>query len=152
MGDGVPPLVESLQFDPPVLVPHVVGLDPVPEFDAQKAEVGTETARLGILTVELSTLRETGLDQMPDQCRRVDERHQPGHAFGMEVATEALELRRDEHRVCVIDLLGRISPTTPGAPDGGVGDLDLVQLAGPRRQPDPLGLRRHEWPVSSRRC
>jgi hypothetical protein len=47
----------------------------------------------------------------------------------MQVATETLELRGEQHGVCLVDLLRRVTSASRCAADRDVSILDLVQAA-----------------------
>ncbi len=55
----------------------------------------------------------------------------------MQVAAEALELRREEHRVRLIDLAGRPAAARPGPTDGAIRSCDAIELDTSTAQPAP---------------
>src|SRR5208337_2236256 len=61
----------------------------------------------------------------------------------MEVATKALELRREQHCVSPVDLLGSVSPAPRCATDCSMGSCDLVQGRCTNRSPVAIGNRGH---------
>src|ERR1700720_3934814 len=70
-------------------------------------------------------------------------------ALGVKVPTIALELRREQHGISLVDLLGRIPPTACGPPDGDMSLSDLVQGVRSRCHPPPVGNGGHR-PVPPR--
>jgi len=92
MCDCIPPVVQIFEFSFSVFAFRVMFIKLIPEFDAQKPEIRPEAARLRIPAIELAALDESGMDQMPNQCVRIDESHQLSHALGVQIAAESLKL------------------------------------------------------------
>jgi hypothetical protein len=139
VGDCIPPVVQKLKLSPPGSILWMMAIDFCPEDETEKSEVGPDAARLSVPTVELATPDEPVLDETPDRCGWIEMPHQVRDALGMEVTAEPLKLRRDQHGVRLVDLLGRVTTARARAADRGVGGLDLVQRARASRQPFPLG-------------
>lgn len=110
-----------------------------PEFKAKPPKIRPQMPRCRIAPIELappcefdsSDRSETGW--LDDLDKRLD-------ALGMQILGKALELRCQKHSVCMIDLLGCVSPAAPLATDRGVSILHLIQFPGPRAAPPEVGL------------
>jgi len=63
MCNRISPVVQVFEVALPVFVFWVMFINLIPEFDAQKAEVGSEAARPSVLAIELAALEKTGLNQ-----------------------------------------------------------------------------------------
>jgi hypothetical protein len=126
VGDGVPPVNQLLELGLPLLVPGVIISHLSPKADAEKPEVGAETAWLCIPAVELATLGEPRLHKVPHQGRRIYESDQRSHALRVKIPAKPLKLGGNEHGIGLVDLLGRVSPPRPGPTDGRVSGLDFI--------------------------
>ena len=136
----ISPLIQFFKDVFSNLVLRMVDINFLPKLDAEQPEIGSDTTGLSVLTVELATLRESSLDPMPYQYRRLDERHEMGNAFGMEIAAESLKMRSDQYGVRLIDLLSCVAASSTCPTHGGMSGLDLVQR---------IRMRRHPFPVRS---
>jgi hypothetical protein len=59
MCNRISPVVQVFEVALPVFVFWVMFINLIPEFDAQKAEVGSEAARPSVLAIELAALEKT---------------------------------------------------------------------------------------------
>src|SRR5262249_58554863 len=73
-------------------------------------------------------------------------RNQPVDTIVVQVAAETLKLRRQQHRVSLVDLLRQITPPRSPAADGAVGVFDFVQEGGTPYRPVLQRERRHPGP------
>jgi hypothetical protein len=120
MDDRVSPIVQSVERGFPSRIRGMMALDFHPKGDSQSPEVGADTARLGVLTVQLPVQCEFSPNnwlQRPG-CQGI---RQMIDAFGMEVSAEPLKLGRKENGIGSIDLLSCITPSPVTSSDGGMG-------------------------------
>jgi hypothetical protein len=134
VSNGVSPFVQFLKLSLAPRIPRIRCADHGPEVDSESTEVRPQIVRIRIASInppaesELRSqdvLHRDGMDatdQLVDRLR-------------MQVAAESLKLGREQHRIGMIDLLRRISPSRSGPADGGMSGLDLIQLNAPFRIP-----------------
>ena len=107
----------------------------------ESSEVGAEIARVRIASIELAMLDQVRADDVLHVVRKME--HERLRHFGMKIAAEALELRRNEHRVRVIDLFRRAAPPRARTRDGSMRGFQLIEGSLPRGEPVVQRARRH---------
>jgi anti-sigma B factor antagonist len=142
VSDGIPPVVQLLEFPPQRPGSGIVGLHFEPELDAKAVEIF-----LKVIEIRIPVVQPPPPEQIvPDDRLQVGRRSQTDqilHAFGMKVPAEALKVRREQHDVSLIDLLGRV-PSAPACDtDRSMGMLDLVQSIFLDCSPALIGFRWH---------
>jgi hypothetical protein len=139
--DGVAPPVELLQASLPLVASRASRPHQGPKVEAEPPEVGADVPRIGVAGVELARLQQPGAEERPGPGR--DGRAHLLDRLGMEVATEALELRGEQDGIGVVDL-HRGDPAAATAPaERRVGGGDVVQLGAPLGVPAGQRVRRH---------
>ena len=142
MCDRVSPVVEFLQVVHATLAVSVVVADTVPEIEAEAIEICADVSRIRIGMIKLAVQREFGAKYGP-QANRIDDSNDVINAFRMQIPTEALKLRRQQHGVRVVDLVSRVTSTASAAADTSMCVLDFVKFADTRCVPGLKGYGRH---------
>ncbi|MEX0702803.1 MAG: hypothetical protein WD069_11975 [Planctomycetales bacterium] len=128
VGDRVPPKIEILEASQTLGRPRIVSVHGRPEFQAQAVEVGPDVPCVWISRVELSAHDKLGAKRMLER-HRLHVAHEVVNRLGMQISTESLELRGEQHCVRMIDLLCRIAPSRRRSADRGMGRFDLVEFS-----------------------
>jgi hypothetical protein len=68
--------------------------------------------------------------------------------FGMQVSAKTLKLRRQQHRICMIDLLGCVTTTPSAATNLTMCVCNFVEFGNSRGVPVPQRVGRHEVRVN----
>ena len=127
VGDRVPPVDEFLKRVAAGCVAGVQRLDGRPERDAEAVEVRSDPAGMRVPLVERTIEEKLGAKERPD-VRRAG-RDEVVDAFGVQVAAESLEVRRELRGVGVVDLKRRVPWAALRSADRYVGLHDLVERA-----------------------
>ena len=126
MRDGISPFIEQFQRGLANGILRIKLYHMIPKFQPEASKVGSDISWIWVPFIELSSLDELGLQNR----NQLDRRHaldQAPSTFGMQVATKALELRRQQDCERMIQLLSGNTPALPGAADRSVCRNDLVE-------------------------
>src|SRR5437879_5078122 len=110
---------------------------------SKAAKIGAQTAWLSVALVQLTATGQFIAEEYPQLGRGRQHSKYVVQSFRVQIAAKALELRSQQHRVGVVDLLRRIPPTWAFSPYRGMGLLNRVQRPGSHRPPAPVRSRGH---------
>jgi hypothetical protein len=119
-----------------------MGMDFGPELDAEPVEVRADGTRVGVATIQ-AAVQEKCTAKHGSQDGWGDSPHEIFYTFRVKIPAEPLKLRRQQHRVGVVDLLDCISAAWSRAADAPVGGLDFIEFRGPGCVPFSPRMRWH---------
>lgn len=142
MANCVTPSIEIFEMSGPAMIPAALHSHMIPKSDAQAIKIGADVSLVRVALIEFAMKRELRTKNRPDGkrgCRTNDMIDR----FGVEIATEALELGRQQHRIGMIDLLSRITTTASAPLDASMRVFYLIEFQNSRRVPVLKRIRRH---------
>src|SRR5207244_13040033 len=111
MSDRIPPLVQFLKSCPQlgwsIQNPWVVRIYYGPQIDLEPVEILLDVLECRVPVVQSPRQEQILSDDRLHVGRRC-QANQIVDALGMEIPAEALEVRREQHNVGLVDLMGRI--------------------------------------------
>lgn len=127
MCNSVAPIVEIFKMPSPPIIPTTLRPHAVPELNPQSIEIRTDVSGIRIAAIELAMKSELGPKNRTNRgwCYATDNMI---HCFRMQVATESLELRRQQHCVCMVDLPSRVAAATINSANTLMSVFDFVEF------------------------
>jgi hypothetical protein len=104
--DRIPPIIQFFEQLHASQVLRVMDFDFIPERDLETTEVRADAAGLSIATIQETAPSQLGSHQLLQCRRRCDRCQDVDNALAVKISTEPLELRRKQHSIRVIELLG----------------------------------------------
>ncbi len=126
MSDSITPRVQHFQGGLTSRIAAVERGHRRPKGKAEAAEIRAEVPRVRVARVQLAALDEQVPNDRPMHRRR-DRADEHGDGLRMEVAAEALKLRREQGYVGVVHLERGVPAPTPETTDGTVSLLNFIE-------------------------
>jgi hypothetical protein len=134
MRNRVTPEIQLIKLILTRFVLRVQRLDSVPEPEVEPIEIRAEIAWIRVALFQFQVAKQ-GIATRAPHDKRIDPLDKKVDAFRVKVAAKPLKLGGKEHRISMVDLLGRVSAARTTSSDAPMRVLDLIESTEPDRSP-----------------